>query len=84
MKKNIFLMSRELQKTLDKLTNTLITKQSRLEYLSSFFKTTKIKIEAIRQRIIEDDERLKAEEERSKFKLIIISFIGFYFNRKTN
>ena len=59
---------RKLQRQYEKVLSNLKNKQSKLSYLSSFFETITIKIEAAKQKIIEDEQKLIEDEERSMWK----------------
>lgn len=64
------LLNSKLQSQYEKALSNLRDKQSRLNYLSSFFETTKKKIEAAQQKIMECEKKLIDDEARSSFTLI--------------
>jgi energy-converting hydrogenase A subunit M len=73
----LFLLHSKLQSQYDKVLSNLRDKQLRLNYLSSFFETTKKKIEAAQQKIMECEKKLIDDEARSSFNpfMSLLSFL---------
>lgn len=63
--------NRKLQRQYEKVLLNLKNMQSKLNYLSSFFETTKTKIEAAQQKIKEYEKKLIEDEDRSMLHFII-------------
>lgn len=64
----------KLQSQYEKALSNLRDKQCRLNYLSSFFETTKKKIEAAQQKIMECEKKLIGDEARSSFTYPFLLF----------